>query len=182
MSVTPDDIKQVFESMLGAFAKESLDAYQAVASNEIVANAVEAAKKGDYQMFRFGLCHPLEQVVDGLLADVTHSQEARFILKHSRFVESHFRYLIEKREGAACCADKSRTIMRVLLRFYMTGEEIRFNFDQDFTYHLPGTVFTTHSDIVAYFVGVYCLYYGRPEAYLKAMTDMLQYVPGAGSA
>jgi len=72
--------------------------------------------------------------------------------------------------------------MRALLRFYVTGEEIRFNYDQDFTYHLPGTVFTTHSNIVAFFVGVYCLYYGRPEAYLKAMADMLQQVSGAGSA
>lgn len=182
MSVTPDDIKQVLESMLGAFAQQSLAACQAVASNETVANAVEAAKKGDYQMFHFGLCHPLEQVVDGLLADVTHSHEARFLLKHSQFVESHFRYLIEKREGTACCADKSRTLMRALLRFYVTGEEIRFDYGQDFTYHLPRTVFTSHGDIVAYFVGVYCLYYGRPEAYLKAMADVLQQVSGAESA
>ncbi len=174
MSTLPNDIKRVLESMLGAFAEESQEAYQSVSSNEIVAKAVASAKKGDYEQFYFSLHCPLDQVMDGLLADVTHSPKARFLLKNSRFVESHFQRLIEEREGAACSADKSRTIMHALLRFYMTGEEIRFSYDQEFTYHLPKTVFTTHDDIVGYFMGLYQLYYGRPAAYIGMLAKILQ--------
>ena len=174
MSASPNDIKHVLESMLGVFAGESREAYQSVSSHERVAKAVTSARKGDYEQFYFGLLYPFGQMIDGLLEDVTHSPEARFLLKNSRFVESHFQRLIEEREGATCSADKSRTIMRVLLRFYMTGEEIQFSYDQKFTYHLPKTVFTTHDDIVGYFMSLYSLYYGQPAAYIGILANILQ--------
>jgi len=174
MSTLPNDIKRVLESMLGAFVEESREAYQPVSSNEMVAKAVASARKGDYEQFYFGLRYPLDKVMDGLLADVTQSPEACFLLKNSRFVESHFQHIIEQREGAACSADKSRTIMRALLRFYLSGEEIRFSYDQKFTYHLPKMVFTTHDDIVGYFMALYRLYYGEPAAYIGMLAKLLQ--------
>ena len=158
--------------MLGAFTEESREAYRSVSSNERVAKAMASAKEGDHEQFYFSLLYPLDKVMDGLLADVTQSPEARFLLKNSRFVESHFQHLIEEREGAACSADKSRTIMRALLRFYLSGEEIRFNYGQEVTYHLPKTMFTTHDDIVGYFEGLYRLYYGRPAAYIGMLAKI----------
>ncbi len=172
MSTSPNDIKHVLESMLGAFVEKSREAYQSVSSNEVVAKAVAGARKGDYEQFYFSLRYPLDKVMDGLLADVTQSPEACFLLKNSRFVEPHFQRLIEEREGAACSADKSRTIMRALLRFYMTGENIHFSFDQKFTYHLPKTVFTTQDEIVGYFMGLYRLYYGQPGMYISMLAKI----------
>lgn len=159
--------------MLGAFAEECREAYQSVSSHEVVAKAVAGARKGDYEQFYFGFLYPLDKVIDGLLADVTQSPEACFLLKNSQFVESHFERLIEEREGAACSADKSRTIMRALLRFYLSGEEIRFTLGRS-DYRLPKTMFTTHDDIVGYFMSLYRLYYGQPATYIRMLAKILR--------
>ncbi|MDH4275844.1 MAG: hypothetical protein OEW08_12480, partial [Gammaproteobacteria bacterium] len=178
----PDAIKHVLESMLDAFADNSREAYCAVAENSTVAKALTFAKKGDYESFYLTLCYPIDLAIDGLLAEVTASDEAKFLFKYSEFVERHYRRLIELCEGSACCADKSRTIMRALLSFYVTGEKIQFNLDQTFTYHLPQTIFTTHEEIVAFFRGLHLLHYGRPETYLQCMISILSLVKRAKGA
>lgn len=173
MSVTKKGIESVVTGILNFAANENAQAFNAVASNEVIKRALEHASEGRYEEFDFELLHPVEQVVDGLLAEITSSNEAQFLLKHGQFVEGHFNKLIEKYEGSPCCSDKSRTIMRALIRFHLGGKPIKFNYEQEYTYHLPKRIFTTHDMIVAFATSLHHLFYGNPERYLNALQGVI---------
>ncbi len=173
MSVSTSDIQAVLNGIDGIIEQESVEAYRSVANTQIVEKAVACAKAGDQEGFFINLIYPFEKVVDGILGDVTISNEAKFILSHGNFVEHHFQVLFEKHEGSAYCADKSRTIIRSLLRFYMADEKIKYDYNQKYTYHLPKKIFTTHEEIVEFYQSLYHLYYGKPEAYLSALASVV---------
>jgi len=169
MSKIEEEIKAALGGILDMASREEAEAYASVASNKAVKNALEHALAGRYEEFDYELLHPFESVVDGLLATITQSSEAKFLIKHSGFVERHFEALIEKYEGSPCCADKSRTIIRSLIRFYLEGKHIQFNYAQEYSYHLPKRVFKTHDEIVGFAQGLHHLFYGKPDFYLKAL-------------
>jgi len=169
MSVTKESISTVIGGILDTAAQDNVDAYTALASNNTVKSAVEYAREGLYEEFSLELLHPFDSVVDGLLASITDSSEAQFLIKHSDFAESHFNRLIEKFEGSPCCSDKSRTIVSSLIRYYIDDVKINFNYEQEVTYHLPKKIFKTHDQIVAFAKGLHHLFYGRPDFYLEAL-------------
>lgn len=173
MSATKEGIETVVNGILDFAAKEDARAFNAVASNEVVKRALGHASEGRYEEFDFELLHPYEQVVDGLLAGITNSSEAQFLLKHGQFVERHFNRLIEKYEGSPYCSDKSRTIMRSLIRFHIGDKPIQFNYEQEYTCHLPKKIFTTHDMIVEFATGLHRLFYGNPERYLAALQGVI---------
>lgn len=175
MNADSQTIHRVIESMLGSISDEAHIAYQSVSSYDVVASALESAKKGDYEQLYFLYCYPIEQTLDGLIEQATGNHKAQFLLKNSQFVEPHFKHHIEKIEGSACSADKSRTIMHGLLKFYMEGKKIQFNYKQEYIYGLPTTVFKTHDAIVDFFEGIHQLYFGNPDAYLKALVSIQRY-------
>jgi hypothetical protein len=180
MSATKEGIETVVNGILAFAATEDAQAFNAVASNEVVKRALEHANEGRFEEFDFELLHPFEQVVDGLLAGITNSNEAQFLLKHSSFVESHFNRLIEKYEGSPCCSDKSRTIMQSLIHFHIDGKPIQFNYGQEYTYHLPKRIFTTHDMIVEFATSLHHLFYGNPEKYLNALQGVIAAAEKAG--
>jgi hypothetical protein len=56
----------------------------------------------------------------------------------------------------------------------MTENEISWDYSAEYTYHLPKQIFTTHSEIIEFFNGIHHLYYGNPDAYIKAMANSLK--------
>lgn len=102
------------------------------------------------------------------------NQDVVFIFQNSQFVERHFRYFIEKIDGRAYSADRSRTIIKALVATFSTGEDISFNYEQEYTYHLPEKVFRTHQDIIEFYQGVKNLFYGNPDKYLLAVKKIYQ--------
>lgn len=50
----------------------------------------------------------------------------------------------------------------------MRGDKIEFNYNSEYTYHLPKKVFTTHEEIVMFFESLIHLYMGRPGKYFVA--------------
>jgi len=169
---SPENIKSVLDALLASANGQSLSMAVAVAELEPVQDALEALRNGEPENFHTFLLYPLSQAVEGLLSTELGSEEAKFLVKHYRFVESHFERLIVKFEGRACCADKSRTILKRLLTFLTTGNEIAFDYTQQYTYHLPRCIFTTHADIVMFFKGLHNLYYGNPDQYLEALNEL----------
>ena len=103
-------------------------------------------------------------------------RETHFILRQYRFLNLHFKKIIQRREGFGCSGDKSRAILDRLLQYYLTGKEVVFNSGERYTFGHPTTVFTTHREIVEFFEGLYSLYYGNPELYLKALKNALEIV------
>ncbi|MDA8151509.1 MAG: hypothetical protein M0003_02140 [Acidithiobacillus sp.] len=134
-------------------------------------------RDGQPERFRYALQYPLERVVDGLLQTaIPGKREAQFILRQYSFLNSHFQKIIERQEGVGCCADKSRTILHRLLQYYLTGTEVVFDPNEEYTFDHPTTVFTNHQEIVTFFEGLRSLYYGNPEGYLKALKNALEIV------
>jgi len=182
MSDKTESIKEALGIIFSTLSAEKRDGYLEVSENEGIIAAKACAEKGEYEDFYYALTYPITKVVDGLLSTVTESSEAKFILKHPRFVELHFEGFIEKYEGSACCSDKSTTIMRGLLDYYMSGVEISFNREQEYTYHLPSLIFIDHEEILMFFEGVYRLYYGNPEAYLKSLNKIINRITSKSQA
>ncbi|MBC8740474.1 hypothetical protein F6X40_27950 [Paraburkholderia sp. UCT31] len=178
-----DGIKNVLEGLLAGIHADNEQLFDTVAATPVVKDAVGKVSEGDLDGFYFALLYPLSNMVDGLLErELPLSREAQFLFKHSTFVESHFRRLIEKFEGSACCADKSRTILAKLLRFFNTGAEVSFDYTQKYTYHLPTKVFTTHHEILGFFAALQSLLFGRGEPYVAALGAIYTRMAEAGSA
>lgn len=172
MKSTENNVKQVISSLLDAFENDNQEIYLSVCENSEVIKATSAAKKGDAEEFFIWLIYPFSKFIDGLLSNVTNSEKAMFFLKHGEFVERHFNKLIDVYEGTPCCSDKSRTIMHALIKFHMIGKLMSFNYDQEYTYHLPTIVFNDHDKIIEFSDALYSLYYGNSELYFKAMLNI----------
>jgi len=167
MSSKTGSIESVINGIIGSVEKENREFFESILKTSDIENAIESAKKCDSSDFYIYLMYPFSGFVDCLLSTVTDSDNAKFFLKHGEFVERHFLKFIEKKEGQACCADKSGFIMRSVIKFYMTGKPIDMDYSQEYTYHLPKTVFNTHDKIIEFAASIQKLYYGRYEDYIK---------------
>ena len=163
-----DKIKEVLVGMFDVIEKDKIELYQSIIDKKCYDNI------NDLQEFYFGLIYPFENFLDGLIqAEVSKDRDVRFIMLNSQFIERHYEKLIIKFEGSAYCADKSRTIMRNLVMFYKTGEKISFDYNQEYTYHLPKVIFKTHDNIIEFYQAIKDFYYGNSEKYLKAMLNII---------
>lgn len=162
-------------ALLEALSKGDGSVYEAVADHPHIRESLETARARKYEEFYYALIYPFEQLVDAIVQKaLPESHQAQFLMKNSEFVESHFVTLIKKYEGSACSADKSRAILSHLLVFFVTGKKIEFDYSQEYTYHLPKKIFTTHEEILGFFDGVQRLYHGRPDEYLKALMETMK--------
>lgn len=172
-SATP--IQDVITAILNNVDQDKMTLFASLRDHPTLQEAQAFARNGQAERFLYALPYPLERVVDGLLQTVIPGkQEAQFILQRYTFLNSHFENILQRREGMPCCADKSRTILDRLLQYYLTGKEVVFDPNEKYTFGHPTTVFTTHLEIVEFFEGLYGLYYGNPEGYLKSLKTTLE--------
>jgi len=165
-------IKEVLDGMLGALKKEEVALYKALIDKTCY------KKIEDVEDFYLAIVYPFEKFVSGLIrTEISNNEDVVFILKRSRFIKSHFETLIQNTEGSACCADKSRTIMNGLLDFYREGKLIVFDYEQEYTYHLPRVLFKTHESIIGFYKGLSGLYHGDPLEYLAQLLKIKNSYP-----
>lgn len=128
--------------------------------------------------------YPMNTVIEGILRlglENTHDDNkglAAFLFMQYTFVDNHLTYLYHQFEGVACCADKSRMVIRSAIQSLMTGDEIVFNHEQEFTFHLPEKIATDHDGVMALLKALYRLYHGRPNDYLKFMLETTRRLAG----
>lgn len=161
--ITKEDIHNVLDAFIGVIDKENLDLYKRLVDGH------PNIKTNDYGDFHFLLVYPFEKFLKGMVQSTFGGcyADIDFIMLNSQFVERHFASLIEKVEGHACSADKSRSIMNRLIHFFETGEEIKWDYNTQFTYGMPKKIFTNHAEIIAFYQSLVNLYYGNPTAYIK---------------
>lgn len=94
-----------------------------------------------------------------------------FIYANYGFLENHIRNLCVLREGSSCCADKSRYILKMYLRYSITGEIPDFNPNVE-KYWIPN--FGDNQMWINYCDGLCRLYYGYTEEYFKAYNTLIQ--------
>lgn len=162
-------LSDVFENMIQHGVVQTIELYRRICE------AGGFNEFDDHESFYFSVIYPFEQFTDGMIrAEVSNNDDVVFILKNQQFIESHFQELIKTYEGFACCADKSRTIIEVLLRFFMTGNEIKFNLDGEYTFHLPKIVFRDHESIIQFYNALKGLFYGKNKRYIEVLSDIIK--------
>lgn len=169
-----DSLKSVMTSLLDFADTEAVEVFAEIKSMPQIEKALQSAKEGNVEEFYYELIYPLSQAIDGLLHSAEANDKLAFIFKHYNYVNSQIEGLIEKVEGAPFSADKSSTVLRDLIKFYMTGEATEFNYNADITYHLPKNIFTTHGDRIKFFEAIMSLYYGKSDAYLTEYLAIMQ--------
>lgn len=167
-------IKTVLEALLKGGQAEGQLLYAQIYDEEIIQKARNAAQSGNPERFFFALGYQLQKVIDAVVeGEFPQNQNAQFLMANAHFIESHLDKIFTKFEGMACSHDKTKTVMKALLRFFTTEKRIEFNYDGEYTYHLPKKVLRDHDSIIAYFTGLHHLYYGNPDRYLVAMQGII---------
>lgn len=127
--------------------------------------------------FFYSIQYKFEQFTSGLLRkELNASNDVVFIFQHYKFIDTHFAKLFTDIEGRSCSSDKSRTIVESLVEFYATGKTIEFNYDQQYTFHLPKTIFKTHESIISFYKALQSLYYGNPQKYFDECRKLMSQV------
>lgn len=94
---------------------------------------------------------------------IANDHDVVFIFMNYQFLKNHIERLIRDHEGHACCADKSRTILKSLCEYYITGDEIDFDYSQEYTFHLPNNVLRTHDEIIEFYEALKLTQGGYPK-------------------
>jgi hypothetical protein len=176
--VTSNALQSIFGALMGAIDSENQQALAAFLETPAILTAAQAIEKGDPEDFHFAIQYPMSRLVDAVLekhiGDCVDKDNLMFVFTRSELIERHVRRIIEKHDGPGCCADKSRTIVRALARFFKTGQRIEWNFNQKYTYHLPKIAFADHDTVLQFFIGITRLEFGLPDAYLNALLAVEQ--------
>lgn len=160
----------IFEAFAQNKQEEQVAAAQRAIAPERMAQALDAIEVHRPDRFHLFAGVPAQDAVAGLLvAKFSRNPKALFLYQHAAFVDGHLRKVFESVEGHACSADKVRTVMHALSCYLVDGTPIRFDYSAKYTFHLPAQVLKTQDDILAYFEGLYRLYYGVPGPYLAAL-------------
>jgi hypothetical protein len=127
---------------------------------------------GDFYLSYF---YPFEEYLNVLLQNKLNlNEEQRFFVINADFFNRHFESLFQKYEGGSCCADKSNKIIRSIFEFLKTGDQIKFDYSQQYTYHLPRKILKSHDEIILAYQAIKSLIFGRGEKYFEFMSLLLQ--------
>lgn len=163
-----EEIEKVFTGLLSGMDKEEVSVFEKMKSE------IDLTHVKDGETFDMFLNYELKKFLKGFIQQkFGKGSDIQFTLLNHQFIESHFARWIEKIEGSPCSADKSRTIMRVILRYHQTAEKIDWDYNQEYTYHLPKKIFTTHDEIFSFYESLKHLFYGNPTNYLKHLQNHL---------
>lgn len=120
--------------------------------------------------FYFTVIYPYEKFVRGFIkSEISPSHDIEFCLMHQRYLDRSFCDFFKEYEGFACSADKSRTVVKRIVEFFKTGHRIEFDYEQEYTFHLPKKVFKTHDHIMLMYEGLKNLQYGSNKKYIEAL-------------
>jgi hypothetical protein len=103
--------------------------------------------------------------------EIKDKSKADFIFINYGFLERNIRELCKLREGSSCCADKSRYILKMYLKYSIDGEIPEFNANVEH-YWIPN--FGDNQMWIKYCDSLYRLYYGDAKEYFMAYNSLIQ--------
>jgi AraC-like DNA-binding protein len=163
-----DKLKEFLNSLSESIENDKIELFKKVIDSS------EIKSFDNLDEFFYAVLYPWDKFITGYLrSELKANQDVEFIFKQANYIDRHFRNSFEKYEGTAFCADKSRTIVNRLLEFYTTGKIIEFDYEGEYTYHLPKKIFTDHQQIINFYEGLKDLYYARNDKYLQAFKETL---------
>lgn len=164
-----EGIKQVLSILADSVEQDAQDLFTTVLAES--GSTQERLKNvNSPDSFYFALMYPHEQFLKGVVAKkFGGDREAQWFFLHTRFVQRHYEKIIIAHEGSACSVDKSGHIIHLLAVWLLKGTEMKHDYLQEYTYHLPKDVFVDHAEILEFYKAIQNLYYGNPEQYFKVM-------------
>jgi len=177
MSDTGDltnEIVAIFNALSFKENAEKRKLLELISDNEIVQPAIKALQGDNIQMFDY-VCRQITSPINAMIlgVDAKHQDYYEFAVENYNVIERNFCSLFKSIEGSACSADKSRTVMHGLIRFLRTDEEIKFDYDGEYTFHLPKKAFKTHTQIYAFFNALMRLQMGTPVEFIKIYQEII---------
>lgn len=122
---------------------------------------------GEYETICILTISQFSELKEGIVRILSADRDIQFILNNYNYVENLFEQVIKEKEDWSCCADKSRYLMKQLINHFKTGEMIKHNMQQKYTYHIPKSVFLTHDEIIEFYEAVKNLYYGGYDKFVN---------------
>lgn len=154
-----DALASIISGLSGAISEENKRFYASLVPDHMKKEADNIRAMSPRSFFH-AFVNPFDDFIEGMVrTHIGDNNDLVFLYQNSQFVEWHFERLIEKIDGSACCADRSGTIMSALARSFSTGERIEFDYSQEYTFHLPKTVFKTHEEIMDFYAGIKNMFY-----------------------
>lgn len=168
MSELKDDFLMNFiKSFSETISKENIEFFKKIVADK----EIDGIKTP--QDFFYKFTYDFEKFSNGLLREkVSTNNEIIFLFSKYSFIKNQISNLFEKFEGSTCCEDKTKVVVNSLFDFFKTGNEIEFNYEQEYTYHLPKKILKTHEDIAQYYSAIKSLYYGKPGDYLTFLLKL----------
>ncbi len=167
--------KEKIKEFLEAFSHE-LEKDQIKFFEKIIDNSKIKEFNGPEEFYHV-MIYPWDKFVSGFLKSCVHpSNEVGFIYHQWNYLYNHFTELFRQFEGMVCCADKARTVLNKTLLFFTVGEKIKFDYEGEYTFHLPKRIFKEHEQIINYYEGLRDMFFGRPLKYLENLEQLAQYV------
>jgi len=156
----------IFEGLLSGIDKEAKETW-----DEVI-NKLELDNIKDLDSYSHHVLFPLDLQLKEQIAKVVFGSDdydLKFLANNYYYVERHFRNIFTHFEGNFACADKSRTVINKLFKHYKNGEEIEFDYDAEYTYHLPQAVMRDPKDVIEFYQAVKRLHDGHYDLYIKFM-------------
>lgn len=127
---------------------------------KIRAKVKELVSEGDFDGFSYHILDKYEDCILAILPEFSNHQTDDFLM-NINFYERSFANLFIQFEGRACSSDKSRTVIRKIFDKLEHDKEIKFNYEQEYTFHLPQVVLKDEAGIMEAFEAFQGALYGK---------------------
>lgn len=168
-----DFIKSLSNQLLLEEEKEKENILSGILENPEIEKAILCLQHGNIDRFRYTIAHDVSKITNSIIDHAISNQYARVLVKNYSFFEDHFTKLIKLKDGFASSHDKVITILKSIFKYYEHGDEIKFNYDAEYTFHLPVNYFTTQNQIIDYYQSLVSLLYGDFNEYIIELQKVI---------
>lgn len=161
----------MFANFADSINKQHIKAYELVKEESDFVNAKVALEHRKVSTAHKAIFNARKDQVCGMIqsSDAVHKAKLEILFLNFDFFDAHFTQVFERFEGMACSCDKSRTCLSLITKYLVSNEPIKFNYEGEYTFHLPEFVLTTHEQVMFYFDALASLVYGKFDGYLTAL-------------
>lgn len=171
-------LASTLSGLLAGLEQDSRQAALKTLGRDKVLELVKALNAGQFDALERQILQPAEDQARALASMAFEGPPLlRYLLTHWSFVSNHVRGLVEQYEGSACCADKTRTILKMLAHHLAHGSPYAFNREQKYTFHLPTKVLLTLDDALSFMEALAHMSQGQTGPYLRWMHRFIQEQP-----
>lgn len=163
-------LSELFEQITASGLRDRAELASIIMENPYISSSVDDLRKYRFEKFHEKIVMKSDDLLEGIVEHIFgDNYEVAFLIKQYDFMYQHLEQLFTKFEGHACCVDKTRTVLANLLLNKARGTRIEFDYNGEWTYHLPKKILTSHEEVIKFFDAMINLYYGRHEKYLKLL-------------